>query len=440
MHPGVYIYFNMFPPPSAIKAAENLGFPYIQDVNSSDTHVLGMANMSYTMDERGYRNDTASAFLPPSLVKTRKNNLNISTGALVTKILFSSDNLSSRPRAVGVQVESADGPSNKREIMVNKEIILCAGAIGSPQLLLLSFSHKAKENGSSSGIGPKDHLSKMNIKVVKDLPGVGNHMQDHFGIPVIFEIPLNDSIIVLQKRPLTAIKEIFKFLISGQGLLTSPIHELSIFAQSHSLTADFANAKSGDKLDWTDSSNIPDLEIMTIAVGETDLSKMNKDTGDGGFGLWTGVVQPFSRGYVRLKSIDPRIAPSCDLNFLGDSRDREAAYAGISLSMRLKEEIAKLGYPITDVAVPKSLDPADLDAHITAQGLTLYHYSSSCRMAPEDDPLPGVVDDELKVHGIDGLRIADASIFPNVLATHLQAAVVAVAEKCADMVLNEASS
>jgi choline dehydrogenase len=123
----------------------------------------------------------------------------------------------------------------------------------------------------------------------------------------------------------------------------------------------------------------------------------------------------------------------CDPNLLADPKDRASAHAAMRLCLRLKERIAQNGYPITDYAVPKGTTADALDHHIVKWGQSIYHYTSTCRMAPENDTYPGVVDDELRVYGTKGLRIADASIFPNVLATHLQASVVAVAEKCADM-------
>lgn len=144
-------------------------------------------------------------------------------------------------------------------------------------------------------------------------------------------------------------------------------------------------------------------------------------------------VNPFSRGTVRLNSKDPREAPLVDPNFLDDVRDRTAAHRGVKLGLKLKEQLAANGYPIKDYDVPKDTSPSGLDEYIRERGRSVYHYTSSCRMAPEDDSLPGVVDDELRVYGIKSLRIVDASVFPCILATHLQATVIAMAEKCSDM-------
>lgn len=127
-----------------------------------------------------------------------------------------------------------------------------------------------------------------------------------------------------------------------------------------------------------------------------------------------------------------------DPNFLADPRDRIAAHKGLKLCLKLKERLAANGYPIKDISVPSGTSPSELDQHIMEFGRSFYHYTSTCRMAPEDDTLPGVVDDELRVHGIEGLRIVDASVFPGILATHLQATVVAMAEKCSDMLQRDA--
>ena len=147
------------------------------------------------------------------------------------------------------------------------------------------------------------------------------------------------------------------------------------------------------------------------------------------------LLQPESSGLVCLASSDPFAEPKCTVGYLKSERDRAVLRTGLRLAIRLAETMRALGYPLSNVHVPAGLDDAALDAHTVRWAGSYFHYSSSCRMAAEDDPhAPGVVDDMLRVHGVDGLRVCDASIFPDVLATHIQAPIVAIAEKCADMI------
>jgi choline dehydrogenase len=147
------------------------------------------------------------------------------------------------------------------------------------------------------------------------------------------------------------------------------------------------------------------------------------------------LLQPTSRGTVRLRSSDPFDAPACDLQFLSTTQDRIVLRSAVRLCMRIVEEMQASGYAVSPFRAPSDLGDASVDAYIEEHSQSFFHYSSSCRMAPLDDPDgPGVVDDELRVHGIPNLRICDASVFPQVPAAHLQAPVVVVAERCADMI------
>ena len=146
------------------------------------------------------------------------------------------------------------------------------------------------------------------------------------------------------------------------------------------------------------------------------------------------LLRPTSKGTVRLKSSDPNDPIICDPNILSSPGEWAILRASIRLSMRLAEQMRARGYQMLDSSVPASDSDADLDVFITKWARTTYHYSSTCRMAPESDEFPGVVDDELRVHGVQNLRIADTSIFPQILATHLQAPAVMVAEKCAELI------
>lgn len=152
-------------------------------------------------------------------------------------------------------------------------------------------------------------------------------------------------------------------------------------------------------------------------------------------GLDVGLMLPTSSGTLRLRSSDPRAHPLCDMQYVTTSKDRQALRAALRITVAMATQLAVDGYPVECVLTPKDASDASLDKYMDENLGTMYHYSSTCRMAPEDDENPGVVDDELRVHGIGKLRIADASVLPNCPATHPQAVVYAFAEKCADIMI-----
>lgn len=187
--------------------------------------------------------------------------------------------------------------------------------------------------------------------------------------------------------------------------------------------------------DSRDPDNIPDIEIMPIPY---DASEWKCDLqGEGAFSLLCALLRPKSIGTVRLTSMDARVRPACDLGSLTAEEDYLVMRKAIRLALRIGRQMREQGYPLRDLDVPQSESDTDLDDFIRHGARTTYHYSSTCRMAPEDGAVPGVVDDELRVHGVQGLRVADASIFPSIPATHLQAPAVMVAEKCADFLRAE---
>ncbi|GJJ12850.1 hypothetical protein Clacol_007095 [Clathrus columnatus] len=401
---------------AAIKAAEDLDFPVITDFNSLDQPIFGMAKLHHNIDANGHRCDTASAFLPSRLVQSRKNNLDICVNAIVTHLSIFSSGSDLEVDKVHVEPTIKDGTLSA--ISANKEIVLCAGSIGTAQLLLLS------------GIGPQEHLSELGIDVHKDWPIVGSTLQDHMSVPTIFTIPLKDSISSLEKQPTVAIRELLKYQFAGLGMFLCPVHELALFSKSSLLSPESQHI-GDDKINLNryNGENLPDVEIMTIAYAPLEKDKKYKS--DGGYSIWATPVRPRSRGSVRLRSKDPRDAPAVDPNHLGDPYDRKVLHSALRLALRLKEQMALNGYPIVDYAVPKGTTDEELDKFAVEQRQSTYHYTSSCRMA--SDPLYGVVDENLRVHGFTGLRIADASIFPDIVTAHPQATVIAVAEKCVDM-------
>ncbi|EIW79544.1 alcohol oxidase [Coniophora puteana RWD-64-598 SS2] len=411
-----------------IKACSSMGVPYVDDLNAPDAPPHGCTKMYYTFDKWGQRSSTLTAFLPSTIARERRDRLHICTNTVVRRVEISKSG--SGLSAEGVWIASSTG-EGARLVKARREVVLSAGAVFSPHLLMLS------------GIGPAEHLKEQNIIVHKDLPAVGGNLQDHISVPIQFRIPLYDSLAMLVVRPWIAIKLFFLFIFFGTGLLLSPVLELPIFLQSRLLNGKYETAVTGsDDLDNSQAKNLPDIEIMPVSWA--DVTKHRQ----GGLSLFSIPLRPTSRGTVRLTSSDPLDAPLVDLNTLATQQDRATLRTAIRYSFALKARMAAHGYPIFNSQVPEREESAsddDLDAWAKTEMISASHYTSTCRMAPEDSrDIPaggegggipgGVVDARLRVHGVKGLRVADASVMPHILSTHLVATTVAIAEKCADMV------
>jgi len=240
----------------------------------------------------------------------------------------------------------------------------------------------------------------------------------------------------LESSMFQSLREFIKYMLTGRGLFVLPYPQIAIFCRSALLDEDMRNVvQHPSQTDSRDPDNIPNIEIIPIPY---DASEQKTDLqGEGAFSLLCALLRPKSIGTVRLTSTDAQVRPACDLGSLTVKEDYLVMRKVIRLALRIGRQMREQGYPLRDLYVPQSESDTDLDDFIHHSGRTTYHYSSTCRMAPEDDVIPGVVDDELRVYGVHGLRIADASVFPSIPATHLQAPVVMVAEKCADFLRAE---
>lgn len=243
----------------------------------------------------------------------------------------------------------------------------------------------------------------------------------------MYNVPTHESLHVIQKSRLRAILELFRYIAYGEGLLLAPVTQLSILVNSSCIDDSGRVIKSSE----TGPSGLPDLELLPIHFNYSDPPIPFEA---GVFSLKVGLMRPTSRGSVSLASDNPLDRPTCDLAFLKDPADFAVMRKGIKLAKRIGEKMREQGMNLKDLYMPESESDADLDAFVRKTARTTYHYGCTCRMAPENDIRPGVVDDELRVHGIKNLRIADTSVIPDMMSAHLQAPVVMIAEKCADMV------
>jgi len=265
------------------------------------------------------------------------------------------------------------------------------------------------------------------------------NLQDHVGMLTMYTIPLRDSLDYILKYPLSAIPPLLKYMVYGTGLFLFPIHQLSIFARSSLLDAQSRTIISDpSQTDCTKSTNTPDIEVVAFPLNQT-FEPLPK--GCGGLTFMTCLTQPKSHGSVRLASADPLAPPVIDLGYFSNPDDWSVARKALNLSRSVAEGMLAIdpSYKMEPLRVLKP-DASDdeLKEFVSNTAFTCCHYTSTCRMASEDDlEGPGVLDNRLRVHGVKGLRVADASIMPKVIATHTQAAVVCIAEKCADMILQD---
>ena len=332
--------------------------------------------------KRGQRWSTSRAFLRPALGRP---NLTVRTHALATRVLVEGG------RAVGVEYRHGGTTSQAR---VDGEVLLAGGAVNSPHLLMLS------------GIGPATHLREVGVDVVHDLPGVGEGLQDHPAVPVVCSArgsSLKDA---------EDLKQVAAYYLRRRGMLTSNVGEGGSFFRSRDgleapdLQFHFAPVKF-----WGQGLYDPDEDALTLAVT---------------------LVRVASRGSLRLRSADPTWAPAIDGGYLREEEDVEALLAGTKVAQEVLRG-RELGRVVTAEWFPGPGvvgDDALRDA-IRGSIESLYHPVSSCRMGVDD---LAVVDPQLRVHGLDGLRVVDASVLPTLVRGNTNAPTIMIAERGAELV------
>jgi choline dehydrogenase len=334
----------------------------------------------------GRRRNSAEAYLGTA-VRSRQN-LDVVTGAFVTRVIIENS------RAVGVEYELA---GERRRVLASREVVLCAGAYQSPQLLMLS------------GVGPADHLRAHGIRVCADLPGVGANLTDHMNCS-IGAAAASGGIAPVKPNPGNP-EQLEMWRRTGYGLL-SVIQNPAI-----------AFVRSRPDLIY------PDIELLFHIGPPADLSD---DPATAGFWILVANVDPKSRGQVRLAASDPRKAPLIDFRYLSHSDDLPAMIGGVREAMRIAAT-----RPLAPYVARRNYDPQDSDAAIGARirssSQTMFHPTGTARMGATDDPM-AVLDPQLRVRGIDGLRVADASSMPGTVRGHTMAPVLYVAERGCELI------
>ncbi len=371
-----------------VASAAAAGVVRNDDFNGAEQEGCGFYQVT---QKHGARWSTAAAYLRPVLDRT---NLTVKTGALTTKINFD------RGRAVGVNYVCR---GQTDEAVAEREVILCGGTVNSPHLLLLS------------GVGPADELRSCGIDVVHDLPGVGGNLQDHLGVYLRWAIHQPVSLYGATPEQLAAMQQ--QYSEHRAGFLTSNIAEAGAF-----LRTDHAQP-------------IPDLQCFFLPYLLPEAPVEATQSYAHGISLAFYVSRPASRGRISLASADPLDQPLIDPNYLSDPADAAAFAAGFRC-LRNLFAAPPLSQLIAHEISPGSDSQSDqaLGAYLRDRGsATIFHPVGTCKMGR--DRL-AVVDSQLKVHGLDALRVVDASIMPTLIGGNTNAPTIMIAEKAADLILS----
>jgi choline dehydrogenase len=372
-----------------IEAAQQAGFPRNDDFNGPTQEGAGYFQLTA---RRGRRWSTAVGYLRPA---RRRPNLAIASNALASRILFSDR------RAIGVEYRQGD---STRLAYANGEVILAGGTFNSPQLLQLS------------GLGPSSLLQSLGIDVVADMPGVGADLQDHLQVRLQYRcmerITMNDVIHSWRHRTGAGLR----YVLFRKGLLAIGAGYAGGFFRTSGVVA------------------TPDVQVhFIIFSADTSGAALHPFPG---FIASVCQLRPESRGCVRIKSADPSKPPAIQPRYLSSPTDRDTVIAGLKLLRRIMGQPAMRRYVAEERAPgPRCTSDADLLAFAREAGTTVFHPTSTCRMG--GDPT-AVVDERLRVHGIDRLRVVDGSIMPTLVSGNTNAAIVMIAEKGADMILQDA--
>lgn len=370
-----------------LQAAAMQGVPLNPDYNGARQHGAFMYQVTH---RNGERCSAAKAFLTPHL---GRSNLSVLTHAVSRRILLEGR------RATGVEFMHGD---QIRRVKARREVIVSSGAFGSPQLLLLS------------GIGPATELQAMGIAVAHHLPGVGKNLQDHIDY--------------VQGWRTTSDTETFGVSMRGTAKLTRAYFEWRN-QRSGMLSSNFSEA--GAFLRSDPGVEVPDLQLHFI-LGLVDDHGRKVHAGHG-FSCHVNLARPHSRGQVSLRSRDPREAPLIDPKFLDDERDFHLLLKGARMQQRIMESEPFAGVRGKMLHPVSADDVAGLAADIRERADTQYHPVGTCKMGHASDAM-AVVDAQLRVRGIDGLRVADASIMPTLIGGNTNAPSIMIGEKAAQMV------
>jgi choline dehydrogenase-like flavoprotein len=369
-----------------VQAAQQAGHPHNPDFNASVQEGVGLYQVTH---RSGERYSTAKAYLAPA---RHRRNLHIVTNARASRVLMQGQ------RAIGLVY--FQGNEEKR-MLARREVLLSAGALQSPQLLMLS------------GIGPGPLLQRHGINVVHHLPGVGQHLHDHLDVVQVVHAPaLTDLFGISPQGAWQVLRGMWNWRRYRRGLLTTNFAEAGGFIKSDPACAS------------------PDLQLHFV-IGKL-IDHGRKVVLGHGYSCHVCLLRPHSRGSVSLASNDPLQPPMINPNFLGDARDLPSLVRGFQQMRYILSQPALAQHGGRELPVSSAArTEEEIAQFIRDRADTIYHPVGSCRMGPQ---ALDVVDARLRVHGVQGLRVVDASIMPQIVSGNTNAPTIMVAEKAADMI------
>lgn len=374
-------------------AGQQAGFAYNHDFNGANQEGVGVYQIN---TKGGWRMSAARAFLRPAL---KRANLTLITESQATRILFEGR------RATGIEIERR---GQRTRLMARKAVVLAAGAVNTPQLLQLS------------GIGPADHLRALGVDVVNDSPAVGHHLQDHLGINYTFRAKV--PTINQQLRPWWGkLRHGLEFLLLGRGPLSLSLNQGGGFVRSRP------------------GLDRPDIQLYFQAVSTVTARKgtrpLTQPDPFPGYAIGLSSTRPKARGSILIGSTDPLAHPVIRANAYGEAEDAEAMLAGVKLIRKIAAQPALADITAEElVPGPSVRSDAELTEDFRNRSGTVYHPCGTARMGA--DAATSAVDPTLRVHGVDGLVVADASVFPAVMSGNTNAPTMMVASRAATWLLD----
>lgn len=371
-----------------VQSCQERGLPYNPDFNGQQQEGAGIYQTTILNNRRC---SAAVGYLRPAL---KRPNLTLVTGALVLRVMFEGRRAVGVEYAVGGRVDTARAAA---------EVVVTSGAIGSPKLMMLS------------GIGPAAELRRHRIGVVQDLPGVGQNLTDHFGIDIVAELKGHESLDKYNKWHLAAWAGL-EYLLFNAGPVTSNVVEGGAFWYA----------------DGPGSRPSPDLQFHFLCGAGAEAGVPSVPKGSSGITLNSYTLRPRARGTVSLRSADPRDNPVVDPNFLGHPDDLRISTEGVKISREIFSQPSLRKY-IREIRFPDSnvRSQADYEAYARQYGRTSYHPTCTCKMGQDE---MAVVDPQLRVRGVDGLRICDSSVMPSLIGSNTNAPTIMIGEKAADLI------
>ncbi|NDF06139.1 MAG: glucose-methanol-choline oxidoreductase [Betaproteobacteria bacterium] len=376
-----------------IEAAQQCGLALNGDFNGPSQEGVGLHQVTQFWDDQrnGERCSSAAGYLHP--IMTQRPNLTVITGAHATELLWKDRRISGVKYRRGQQM---------LEVHAQAEVLLCAGALQSPQLLMLS------------GIGPAEHLQSLGIEVKQDLPGVGANLQDHLDVTLAYHSLRNDVIGVAPVAAWQLLKGIQQWRKDGTGMVATPYAEAGAFVRC------------------APDAQRPDIQFhFVVARVEDHARRLHWGYG---YSCHVCVLRPHSRGSVRLQSRDPLDAPLIDPAYLSDHRDTAMMVEGVKKLRTIMQAPALQSYRGKEIYTAGIETDAQWEGYIRERADTIYHPVGTCKMGAAHDPM-AVLDTQLRVKGVLGLRVIDASAMPTLISGNTNAPTIMMAEKAADFLL-----